>query len=200
MSSEPGHDEIRRKIRAARRAVSQQSRAEWSGEQCRRVAELSSFQQAEQVAGFLAFDGESDPLALMTTAVEQGKQVFVPIIVAKAQPLLFAPWNPDSKLKPNRFGILEPDVSKTERIPASQLDFVITPLVAFDEACNRIGVGGGFYDRSFAFLKESKCSNPICMVGFAFELQKVGAIKQRRWDVRLNEIVTESSRYVDSNA
>ena len=54
MSSEPGHDEIRRNIRAARRAVSQQARAEWSGEQCRRVAELSSFQQAEQVAILLS--------------------------------------------------------------------------------------------------------------------------------------------------
>ena len=145
------------------------------------------------MAGFLAFDGEADPLGLMTQAVKVGKQVYVPIIVGKAKPLAFAAWSPTSGMKPNRFGILEPDVPESEWIEAHELELVIMPLVAFDESCHRIGVGGGFYDRSFAFLRES--DRDATLVGFAFELQKVSTIATNKWDVHLNAIATESRFY-----
>jgi len=188
-------EEIRQRIRNARRGVSEQTRARWSAKICRRVTGLDLFQEAKRIAGFLAFDGEADPLELMKLAVERGQQIFVPIIVGKSKPLLFAPWNPNIAMKPNRFGILEPDVAKSEWIAADELDFVITPLVAFDESCNRIGVGGGFYDRSFCFMNESKSPIRVHLIGFAFELQKVHAIKAQPWDVPLAGVITESARY-----
>jgi 5-formyltetrahydrofolate cyclo-ligase len=188
-------NELRKRIRAARRGVAEPTRAQWSSEICQRIAGRNSFQQATKIAGFLAFDGEADPLELMKLALAKQKKVFVPIIVTKAQPLLFAPWDSGTHLQPNRFGIAEPEAAKSDWIPASELDFVITPLVAFDESCNRIGVGGGFYDRSFAFQNENKSSNRVPMVGFAFELQKVRAIDAQPWDVALSEVATESSHY-----
>ena len=98
--------DIRKRIRDARRNAGDENRANWNAQICQRVAELATFQSAQRVAGFLAFDGEADPLALMETAVGSGKEVFVPVIVAKAQPLMFSPWRPDLPMKANRFGIL----------------------------------------------------------------------------------------------
>ena len=193
MRSEENRKEIRQRVRAARRAVAEPTRVGWSARIGERVGALGSFQQAQKIAGFLAFDGEADPLDLMTHAVNAGKQVFVPMIVAKSKPLKFAAWSPTGGLEPNRFGILEPDVPKSEWIEARELDFVITPLVAFDKSCNRIGVGAGFYDRSFAFLRESPGQTPL--VGFAFELQKLRSIKSSQWDVPLTAVATEIGLY-----
>jgi 5-formyltetrahydrofolate cyclo-ligase len=76
------------------------------------------------------------------------------------------------------------------------LDFVITPLVAFDDSCNRIGVGGGFYDRTFEFLKHSESDvSQVALVGFAFELQRVDVIQINDWDVPLVAVATESGVY-----
>ncbi len=188
--------EIRRQIREQRRGVSDEIRARSSAEICQSFFQLESFRNSKRIAGFLAFDGEADPLELMKKAVEQGQQVFVPIIVARSQPLLFAPWHPGIEMKPNRFGIAEPAVPRSEWLNASDLDFVITPLVAFDESCNRIGVGGGYYDRTFSYLSESRSAADITLVGFAFELQKVAAIESQPWDVPLAEVITESARYL----
>jgi 5-formyltetrahydrofolate cyclo-ligase len=162
---------------------------------CDRVLELESFQRSMKVAGFLAFDGESDPRSLMMNAIGQGKQVYIPTIVAKAQPLMFVPWTESCQLAQNPFGILEPVVPESEWIEAKELEFVITPLVAFDETCNRIGVGGGFYDRSFAFRNDDSNVRIVHLCGFAFELQKIGAIQPQGWDVPLDNVATESRLY-----
>jgi 5-formyltetrahydrofolate cyclo-ligase len=162
---------------------------------------LQSFQQAKNVAGFLAFDGEADPLELMTHACNQQKRAYVPVIVAKGQPLRFAPWHPSIAMKRNYFGIEEPDVPQTEWINAEQLDFVICPLVAFDQSCSRIGVGAGYYDRSFAFLNDPMSDQrrgldrSTVLAGFAFEMQRLTQIEPQPWDVPLDWVVTEKQIY-----
>ncbi len=102
-------------------------------------------------------------------------------------------------MKPNEFGIREPDVEPAELIDADQLDFVITPLVGFDAACNRSGVGGGFYDRTFAFTKTEKATSTLAacptLIGFAFELQKIKSFEVSEWDVALHGVATESNFY-----
>ena len=102
------------------------------------------------------------------------------------------PYNSDGE---NRFNILEPQVDQAKWISADQLDFVVNPLVAFDEQCNRIGVGGGFYDRTFAFLNEPGQASSVQLIGAAFELQKLPSIQPKEWDVRLDAVVTESRVY-----
>jgi len=187
--------EIRNQIRAQRRAVDPQTRASNSSKICGWFWKLDAFQSAEHVAAYLAFDGEADPMELMTSAFEQGKQVYLPVIVGKTKPLSFAPWTPSTTMVKNRFNILEPDVDPSKRIPADRLDFVVNPLVGFDEQCNRIGVGGGYYDRTFAFLNEPDRARTVQLVGFAFEIQKLTSIQPQSWDVRLDAVVTESCVY-----
>ncbi len=213
---------IRNRIRAARKAVAPSDRVAWSQSICKRMVGLKQFQSADRVAGFLAFDGEADPRAAMVAAIDQGKQVYVPTIIAKGTPLKFVQWTQDCEMQKNRFNIEEPVAPKSTWIEGHELDFVITPLVAFDESCNRIGVGGGFYDRTFAFLNSNKNSKfssskesnskltnvqsnesePVIaqnssstLIGFAFELQKVACITTNDWDVGLHGVVTETTSY-----
>lgn len=187
--------EIRNRIRAARRAVDPQVRAANSSKICQRFLELDSFKSAKCVAAYLAFDGEADPMELMISAVDSGKRVFLPIIVGKSKPLSFAPWTPSTKMANNRFNIFEPDVDPAQWLPATELDFVVNPLVGFDEQCNRIGVGGGYYDRTFAFLNEPDSVKKVILVGFAFELQKLPSVQPQSWDVQLDAVVTQSHVY-----
>lgn len=191
-----GKQEIRKTIRAARRELTASQRAEKSAQMCRQLTALDEFQAAGAVAGFLAFDGEADPMAAMKTASEQGKAVFVPMIVGPGKPLRFAAWTPAGPTRLNRFGILEPDVATSDWIEARELDFVINPLVGFNEAGDRLGVGGGYYDRTFSSPNMSPQEvGRIYRVGFAFELQKTAELVPEPWDVRLDCVVTESTIY-----
>jgi len=188
--------ETRNQIRALRRETDLQTRAANSSKICDRFWNLEMFQTAEHVAAYLAFDGEADPMELMTLAAERGKQIYLPVIVGKTKPLSFASWTPSTIMIKNRFGILEPHVELSKRVDADQLDFVVNPLVGFDEQCNRIGVGGGFYDRTFGFLNEPGKRKSVMLVGFAFEHQKLDSIEPQPWDVRLDAVVTESKVYL----
>lgn len=187
--------EIRNRIREDRRAVDPQLRAANSSKICQRFLKLDSFKSADCIAAYLAFDGEADPMELMISAVDSGKRVFLPIIVGKSKPLSFAPWTPSTKMVNNRFNILEPDVDPAQWLPATELDFVVNPLVGFDEQCNRIGVGGGYYDRTFAFLNEPDAVKKVILVGFAFELQRLPSVQPQSWDVQLDSVVTQSHVY-----
>ncbi len=193
---------IRNSIRELRRTVSKPYRAAASARICESFAKLDAYQSATKIAAFLAFDGEADPLGLMTLACEQQKEVYVPVVVGKNQPMMFAPWSPSTRMQSNPLGIAEPAVDSTEWIEPKQLDLVVTPLVAFDRLGNRIGVGGGFYDRSFQHLNEIAPGplRPTQLYGFAFELQKVDAIKRQAWDVVLDGIVTEAQVYQTASA
>ena len=76
------------------------------------------------------------------------------------------------------------------------LDLVITPLVAFDAEGNRMGMGGGYYDRSFAWRKRRRIWRGPMLVGYAYELQKLNSIRASDWDVPMDAVVTESALYM----
>ena len=98
-------------------------------------------------------------------------------------------------MKTNRFGIDEPDVPESDWIAASELDLALLPLVGFDEDCNRLGVGGGYYDRSFAFSVGVPLGQRPFLVGLGYELQRVPQLHPERWDVPLDTVVTELQIY-----
>jgi len=193
-------------IRESRRALPDDVRTKATQRIVNIFRNLASFRKARRIAGFLAFDGEADPRELMEMAWADDKEVFVPIIIAKRQPLQFCPWSPSVPMRVNDFGIEEPDVPRSEWIRPGQLDFVIHPLVAFDSYCHRVGVGGGYYDRSFQFLNrpplttdQPTFSEPVnkspVLAGFAFELQRVSRIQRQPWDVILDWVITEKKIY-----
>jgi len=160
------------------------------------IVELPWYQDADRIAAYLPFNGEADPLPLMDRAIQDGKQVFVPVIVAKAEPLRFEAWTRETSVQKNRFNIREPQTSG-DSIEVAELDLVITPLVAFDGQRNRMGVGGGYYDRTFAFLNgvATKDRQPI-LIGLAYELQRLKKIDTSQHDVRLDAVVSETGALI----
>ena len=94
----------------------------------------------------------------------------------------------------NKFRLPEPDVGDDEMLQPAELDLVLAPLVVFDADRNRIGMGGGFYDRSFAMRQDAAISLPV-LIGVAHDLQKVDAIIPQDWDVRLDMVVTDQAIY-----
>jgi 5-formyltetrahydrofolate cyclo-ligase len=135
-----------------------------------------------------------DPAPLLELLWSAGKQVYLPVLVPfSRQKLWFARFSPGDMLACNRFGIPEP--VRRSLIKPLALDLVLTPLVAFDTAGHRIGMGGGFYDRTFAFLQRRQHWHKPNLVGLAYELQKQATIKPNNWDVPLDAIATETRVY-----
>ena len=157
-----------------------------------RICILPEYEQAERIAAYFAVNGEISLDFVIDQALAQGKQIYLPNLDQKT--LRFSPYFRQQKMRINKFKLPEPDVSDDEMLAPTSLDLVLAPLVAFDPAGNRIGMGGGFYDRSFAFRRESSSVKPL-LIGVAHELQKVDQLEPEPWDVRLDKVVTDRAIY-----
>ncbi len=186
--------ETRQRLRQARRLLSGQA-CRAAGEQiAARISTLESFQQAVDVACFLARDGEVATGPLLELCWSLGKRTWLPV-TSRQQRLAFAHYHSDTKLLPGAFKIPEPDPRESEFTDPATLDVVLTPLVAFDSNCRRIGMGGGYYDRTFGFLlQEHRPGNPV-LIGIAHDFQHVEHIEAQRWDVPLQAVATPSRIY-----
>jgi 5-formyltetrahydrofolate cyclo-ligase len=109
--------------------------------------------------------------------------------------LIFCAYQPHTLLKKNRFNIPEPSFSLDSCIAPQDIDLVLVPLVGFTEKGQRLGMGAGFYDRSFAFLLHSSRPARPFLLGLAYEWQKLATLKEKNWDVPLNAIITEKKIY-----
>jgi len=136
------------------------------------------------VGGFLAMAGEVDPAPLMARLAEKGAELAVPRVAAKAMPLVFHRWTPDTRLVVSNFGVREPDAATPIAVP----DVLLVPLLAFDKQGYRLGYGGGFYDRTLAALRAQK---PIRAIGVAYAGQEVENLPRDQYDQRLDAILTE---------
>ena len=184
--------ELRAAIRESRQAVPLPYARQAAAKFVELVVGLDWYKSANRIAAYLPFNGDADPLPLMDRAIIDGKQIFVPVIVAKSEPLKFEAWTRETKVTENSFHIREPDASETSICP-TELDLVITPLVAFDGQRNRLGVGGGYYDRTFAFLNDIATEDRrTFLVGLGYELQRIKKIDSQKHDVRLDAVVTET--------
>ncbi|MCC7219631.1 MAG: 5-formyltetrahydrofolate cyclo-ligase [Candidatus Contendobacter sp.] len=157
------------------------------------LAGCSGFGAARRIAGYWACHGELDPLPLLERAWNAGKAVYLPVLAdAPPQSLRFAPYSPGTPLRRNRFHIPEPDVAPADWLKPTELDLVLMPLVAFDPTGTRLGMGGGFYDRSFAFLLDpGYCGCRPWLLGLGYAFQKVAALPRQPWDVPLDAAITE---------
>jgi len=111
---------------------------------------------------------------------------YVPML--DGETLQFAPWSEHTPYSTNRFGIIEPEVPQNQWVTAEQLDAVLVPLVAFDNSGHRMGMGGGFYDKTFSNRRNQP--GPPWLIGVAHELQRVDTVYPEWWDVTLDKIVT----------
>ena len=187
---------LRNSICQQRKAVTSEDARVHARSISHRLAKLPCYQRAQRIALYISCAGEVDTKYIVNNAWARGKQLYLPVIRHIRGPeLLFAPYNPGSRMKTNCFSIPEPQVSPAKLLKPHQLDIVITPLVAFDVHCGRIGMGGGYYDRSFAFLQQQRRWQHPKLVGIAYELQQIPDCEPEWWDVSLHYVVTENRLY-----
>lgn len=143
------------------------------------------------VAGYWAMDGEI-ALHRWQMQVPAGVTYCLPVLHGKT--LRFAPWRPGQALTTNRFGIPEPDLALDDTLAPEQMALVVAPLVGFDAQGRRLGMGGGWYDRSFAFRHQRPA--PPWLVGVGFSVQQVDDLPVQPWDVGVDAICTEATTLV----
>lgn len=140
--------------------------------------------EGRSIAGYLPIRTEIDPRPAMTVLHQMGARIGVPVIAGPGLPLDFRLWTPDVALIPGPFGAMIPE-SGDWITP----DTLIVPLVGFDAACNRLGYGGGFYDRTLARLAGL---GPLRAIGLAYSAQELPPLPVEPTDVALDAIVTEA--------
>ena len=171
-----------RETRQKQTALQQQQAAQHITEKALKLIEQ---QRAKNIALYLAFDGEISTKPLINQLWQQGKHVYLPVLHPFVHGhLLFLRYLPDTPMKANKFGILEPHLNVKSVLPIEQLDIIFTPLVAFDKLGNRLGMGGGFYDRT---LQNSQ--HRFITVGLAHQCQQVEALPIESWDIPLEHIL-----------
>ena len=144
------------------------------------------------VAGYWAVDGEIG-LHAWQLRLPSALRYCLPVL-HEDNHLRFAPWKAGSALVTNRHGIPEPDVDANSLLEPAQMALVVLPLVGFDERCHRLGMGGGWYDRSFAFRQSQPA--PPWLVGAAFATQQLEHVQTRDWDVTLDAVCCEGATHI----
>ena len=192
---------LRQQIRQQRRALSDTEREQASFLLCERIASSKAFKQSKHIAFYLTNDGEIDLGLLIEHAWQQGKKCYLPVLAKPNTPnmqrLWFIPYTPRTKLKNNRFGIQEPIHSyKARSRKTLSLDLILMPLVAFDLEGNRVGMGGGFYDRTLAFLRQKKFWHKPNLLGVAYDFQKHEQLEANFWDIPVQAIATDKYLYL----
>lgn len=185
------HDQ-RRKLRHLRRSLDTHERTRRSNQLCRNISNQQLFTSSRRIALYLAADGEVETDALIERAWSSGKQVYLPVLVPFSHKRLwFVQYRPDTRLVENQFGIAEPVIDHRRIVAPYSLDAVFTPLVGFDHKGNRLGMGGGFYDRSFAFLQRRQHWKKPRLIGMAFDFQQLEELPSQPWDVPLSAVATD---------
>jgi 5-formyltetrahydrofolate cyclo-ligase len=185
VSSQP---DLRAAGKSLREKLSPQEKQLASEKIAANVFASNRFLGANNIAIYLPMQSEADTWPIIRRAWQQKKRIFAPIIQENFT-LLFSELHEDTQYLTNKMGLKEPQGG--EFLPANSLDLVLAPLVAFDSSGYRIGMGGGYYDRTFAFHAGASLENPTLLSGIAFECQRVHEIVPNRWDIRLSRVFTE---------
>lgn len=188
--------QLRRMLRKARRALTPAQQRQAARDLYRQLAQNPVFRRARHLSLYLPTDGEIDPRLLLRAAQRRGKATYLPVLSAWPRTkMVFQRIRPGEKLRPNRFRILEPRINAARQRKVWALDLVLLPLVGFDEEGGRLGMGGGFYDRSLAYLARRQNWRKPTLLGLAHECQKVARLDQASWDVPLQGTVTDQGWY-----
>ena len=174
---------LRRQLRAARRRVDAPARLAAATAVDRMLASLGLPRPRSRLAAYLPIDGEIDPSIVLRRARALRCEIHLPLITG---------------FRSRRMRLVPEAVFGDRPAPGDRarwLDLVLVPLVAFDADGNRLGMGAGFYDRHFAFLRHRQFWHRPRLLGLGFELQRVGALMPAPHDVPLWGVVTEAGIY-----
>ena len=189
---------LRQLMRARRRQLSASRQLNAALTLATRLQKQPLFQRSRRIAAYLPCDGEIDPMPLLHRAHRQGKHIYLPVL--KGAALQFVRFRPGlTSMRPNQFGIPEPRALPAACIALSQLDLVLLPLVAFDAKGGRLGMGSGFYDRTFAFKQTRRRRSQPLLIGLAHHLQQVPALPREPWDVPVAGVATDKALLLATN-
>ncbi|MEE4919923.1 5-formyltetrahydrofolate cyclo-ligase [Pseudomonas alliivorans] len=199
MTSAPSlsRPQLRRQLRKARRSLTRSQQREAARGLYRQLAQHPLFRRARHVSLYLPMDGEIDPRLLLRAAQRRGKATYLPVLNAWPRTrMVFQRVRPGETFRPNRFRIPQPRINRAKQRRIWALDLVLMPLVGFDDEGGRLGMGGGFYDRSLAYrARRSTWRKPV-LLGLAHECQKVERLAQASWDVPLQGTVSDKRWYL----
>lgn len=176
-------------MRSRREALSAIVRLASADALAQQLRQLDALRTPGLVAGYWAVRGEMPLHALF--APRPAFDYCLPCL-ADDGTMRFARWTPGADLQPNRYGIPEPAVTPETMLPAEALDVVLVPMLAFDRRGHRLGHGGGYYDRTFAFLRECERPSRPLLVGVAYAFQEIERLPHAAWDVPLDYVATDA--------
>ena len=180
---------LRKEVKQQRSLLPDEEVANNSRDIAARFWRLPSTQRINNLAVYLSVNGEVDCQDIIQEGWSRKKRIFAPVLSGKR--LVFAPLKPGTKLLPNSYGILEPVYQKQDLVDPRRLDAAVFPLLLFDDKLNRVGMGAGYYDRTFAFSKQRhKLRHPL-LIGVAHSFQRVRELAPAPWDVQLHLAITE---------
>jgi len=186
--------QLRKSLRTARRSLTPGFQHYAAQRICEFLATDPIFRRSRHIGFYMANDGEINPGKIAKMAAGRGKHCYLPLISDAIRPwertrLLFQTYRPlIGNLEKNHYGILEPRYQPRLIINLAMLDLVIVPLVAFDSHLNRLGMGKGYYDRSFG--RSLRWRRPL-LLGLAYTSQRVQQLDSNKLDVPLDGVLTE---------
>lgn len=188
---------IRRILRTKRRALSAARQQANSKAAAGHLIRSGILLRCRSIATYQASDGEIDPSPIVQFGFEHKIKMYLPVLRQnRKQALWFVEHRPGEAMLKNRFGINEPMTIKRRCIVPWALDLMLLPLVGFDLQGNRIGMGGGYYDRTLAFLNYRKYWHRPTLIGMAHDCQRLPTIDARAWDIPLDGILSESGLHI----
>ena len=150
---------------------------------------LINFKNYKIIASFISFKSEISTQFLNEFLLNNGKILCLPIIKNNSETLNFIEYNLKTKLVSGKFGIMQPSDLSKEFLP----EIILTPCLAFDENGFRLGYGGGYYDKTFSYLKKIK--HKFISIAVAFDDQKIDELVHDKYDQKIDYILTEKKLY-----
>jgi 5-formyltetrahydrofolate cyclo-ligase len=180
----------RKHLRAMRAKLNASERMAAADALAATLEQLPEFLVDRRIAGYWAVAGEMPLHAAYASLRKRDQHYYLPVI-DDSDTLQFAVWKPGAALRHNRYGIPEPEVASAQLLQPTGLDVVLLPLLGFDRGGNRLGMGAGYYDRSFGFLREARRPAPPVLVGIGYHFQEMPGLASEPWDVRLDFVATD---------
>lgn len=181
---------LREKFKLARAQLTLEQQTEYSERILQTLIAQPYFQSAQTIACYISLRNEVQTEKIIAAIFAAGKFCYLPCLAGTH--LEFALYQSGDKLEQSSVKSWELSL-KQGKCDAQDLDLILTPLLAFDKHCHRLGLGGGYYDRSLAFLNiENRPEKPLA-VGLAYQVQKASKLEKKSWDVDLDQVITEQA-------
>jgi 5-formyltetrahydrofolate cyclo-ligase len=190
-------NEIRQLIRNKRQNLDEITQKQQALLLAQKLKSHPKVSKAQSIAIYLTNDGEINTQDFIHDCWNNNIKTYLPVLhpFSKGH-LLFLHYHCQSVMKRNKYNILEPHLNVGDVLPIAQIDIIFTPLVAFDPSGARLGMGGGYYDRTLAtwYSKKDVNSKPY-PIGLAFDCQQIESIPTEHWDIPIPEIVTPNQHF-----